>query len=304
MGGIDLLNKLKKYWVWAIVFAPFMIMLFLHIGVAIGEYTGVNLNVKGIEAKDWFMFAASYLGGAITLSGVVLTLKHERKLHLHQMNIDQINKEKEILTSAIVELDLHFPAIVYEHFRELSTKDGVYNGVEIAELQRRISEKQRLLNQWRVIITINTEIYADMSMKCSKCKMKCNFADTCKEFREKYENISKNLYDIMSLLSEHINQCENNGFKNNIILQHKKANSEQINSGEKPQYSDEDIKLIENSRVNLKKNIYIIRDNLKKIGEFNKKEIPELIGLVRSYYIIRMNNAELLCFGNEKGKYN
>lgn len=76
-----MLDKLKKHWVWGVIAAPFLLMLLLHLGIAVSEYTGFNFNIEGINAADWFMFAGSYLGGAITLGGVVLTLKHERKVH-------------------------------------------------------------------------------------------------------------------------------------------------------------------------------------------------------------------------------
>ena len=43
---------------------PFFIMICLHIGIALGRYFNININVPEITAADWFMFAGSYLGGS------------------------------------------------------------------------------------------------------------------------------------------------------------------------------------------------------------------------------------------------
>ena len=93
-------NKAPKWWLLAIVATPLLLMLCLHIGIALGQYFGININVPGIGAADWFLFAGSYLGGAMTLLGVVATLKHERSIHHHQLMIESIEKEKALQTVA------------------------------------------------------------------------------------------------------------------------------------------------------------------------------------------------------------
>ena len=52
-----MLDKLKKHWVWAVIATPFLLMFLLHFGIAVSEYTGINFNIEGINAADWFMFA-------------------------------------------------------------------------------------------------------------------------------------------------------------------------------------------------------------------------------------------------------
>ena len=63
-----MIGKLKKHWVWGVVAAPFVLMILLHLGIAIFEYTGFNFNIQGVDAPDWFIFAGSYMGGVMTLS--------------------------------------------------------------------------------------------------------------------------------------------------------------------------------------------------------------------------------------------
>lgn len=74
-------NK-RLWWILGIATAPFILMLCLHLGLAIQRYFRFNINVPNVEAADWFMFAGSYLGGAMTLLGVIVTLKYERILKL------------------------------------------------------------------------------------------------------------------------------------------------------------------------------------------------------------------------------
>ena len=74
-------NKLSKLWIAAVVVIPFILIFCLHIGIALGNYFGININVPNVDASTWFLFAGSYLGGVMTLAGVMITLKHERKIH-------------------------------------------------------------------------------------------------------------------------------------------------------------------------------------------------------------------------------
>lgn len=177
-------DKLKKHWVWGVITAPFLLMFLLHLGIAVSEYTGFNFNIEGINAADWFMFAGSYLGGAITLGGVVLTLKHEQKVHQHQISIEAINREKELLVSAISKLDFSSISIIYNYFRELEITNTGYRGVEVTEIQRRISEIQRTVNEQLIVITANTEVYANMTQQCSGCKTPCGLSKPAENFEK------------------------------------------------------------------------------------------------------------------------
>lgn len=273
-------------------------MLFLHLGIALSEYTGFNFNIEGINAADWFMFAGSYLGGAITLGGVVLTLKHERKVHQHQISIDAINKEKELLLRAISELDFHSVSIIHNHFRELEITSTGYRGVEVAEIQRRISEIQQTVNEQLIVTTASTEIYANMTQQCSGCKTPCGLSKTCGEFREIYDRISKDLYKTLCLLSQHIEQCEINAIKDAVIRQYQLENTQSVPGQPLPHPSNE-LEIAESLKTDVSQNITKLRESTNRMAGYTQREIPQLINLVREYYIIRIKNAERVCFSEK-----
>ena len=77
-------NKLSKWWFLVVLAIPFFLMLCLHIGIALGNYFGININVPNVDASTWFIFCGSYLGGTMTLAGVMITLKHERSIHQYE----------------------------------------------------------------------------------------------------------------------------------------------------------------------------------------------------------------------------
>lgn len=106
-------NKLSKWWFLVVLAIPFLLMLCLHIGIALGNYFGVNINVPNVDASTWFIFCGSYLGGTMTLAGVMLTLRHERNIHQYEKSMDSIEKEKDALGKAICNLNVFAPSILY-----------------------------------------------------------------------------------------------------------------------------------------------------------------------------------------------
>lgn len=293
-----MLDKLKKQWVWGVVAAPFVLMILLHLGVAIYEYTGLNFNIEGISATNWFMFAGSYLGGAITLGGVVLTLKHERKIHQHQISIDAINKEKELLVNAVSELDIHSLSTLHNHFLELEITNTGYRGVEVAEIQRRISEKQRVLSQWMIIVTASTDMYVNISLQCSGCKTPCGLSKTCEQFREIYDRVTKDIYDTLSLLSLYIQQCEANALRDVIIRQYQVENA-QCEPGQPWPHPSEELRMEESLKKDVSQNKMQLRENINRAAGYAQKEIPQLVNLIREYYIFKSKNAERVCFSEK-----
>ena len=139
-------NKAPKWWLLAIVATP-LLMLCLHIGIALGQYFGININVPGIGAADWFLFAGSYLGGAMTLLGVVATLKHERSIHRHQLMIESIEKEKALLNSIVARLDFFAPSICYTEFASALSICEWNKHPDFSSVRRRIAESMSSLNQ-------------------------------------------------------------------------------------------------------------------------------------------------------------
>lgn len=273
-------------------------MLFLHFGVALWEYTGINFSVEGVTAEDWFMFAGSYLGGAITLTGVTLTLRHERKIHQHQIMLEQINKEKELLSDAISRLDLHAPSSIFFHFSELEITDEGYKGIEVAEVRRCIWDKQRELNQWKAKLAINTDIYASYS-QCGSCNTVCKLEETSKKISEDYERISNQIYDTLSLMDTYVNHCETNALKDILIRHCKSKNEDCQRAGQIIPYSLQYIESLENQKIDTKENQKKLQDSLYEINQYAQKEMPNLFKLIRDYYQIKCKNANNRCFAKD-----
>lgn len=102
-------NKFSKWWILLIVAIPFILMLCLHIGIALGNYFGITINVPNVDASTWFTFASSYLGGSMTLVGVMFTLRYERKVQHYEETLRNIEIEKDKLGRAICELNIFHP---------------------------------------------------------------------------------------------------------------------------------------------------------------------------------------------------
>lgn len=293
-----MIDKLKKCWFLWVVIIPFVLMILLHIGIGIFEYTGFNFNIDGIDASDWFMFCGSYLAGVLTLGGVILTLQHERKVHQYQIRVEKINKEKDLMVKAISELDFFSISIIYNHFRELEITNTGYRGFEIAEIQRRISEKQQTLNKCMVVISADTEIYVNMNQQCFGCKTPCGLSNICEQFREIYDRIFKDLYETLSLLSQHVEQCETNALRDILIKQYQQENLQCL-AGQPLPHSQEKIRNEELLKFDVSQNIDKLKESTNRIAGYTQKEIPQLIGLTREYYDIRMKNAERICFSEK-----
>lgn len=106
-------NKLSKWWFLIVIAIPFLLMLCLHIGIALGNYFDLNINVPNVDASTWFIFCSSYLCGTMTLVGVMVTLRHERSIHQYEKSLESIDKERESLGKAIcVEIENYKSKII------------------------------------------------------------------------------------------------------------------------------------------------------------------------------------------------
>lgn len=79
----------------------------------------ININVQNVDASTWFIFCGSYLGGTMTLAGMMVTLKHERGIHQYEKALKAIEKEKDGLGKAIGELNLFIASALYHRFNSL-----------------------------------------------------------------------------------------------------------------------------------------------------------------------------------------
>ena len=52
-------NRLSKWWFLVVLAVPFILMFCLHIGIALGNYFGININVPNVDASTWFVFCGT-----------------------------------------------------------------------------------------------------------------------------------------------------------------------------------------------------------------------------------------------------
>lgn len=134
----NLLKMKKKLYMLTLIVIPLILMFLLHMCIAIGEYFDISINISNVFAKDWFLFYASYLGGCMTLVGVIFSISNERKLNQFQISMEAIEKEKIQLASLINQINVFLPVTILQHFLGLAIlKDG-YDAKEIAMLRKMI----------------------------------------------------------------------------------------------------------------------------------------------------------------------
>ncbi len=266
-------NKKTMWWIAVVAILPFIVMFGLHIGIAIEHYFHFNINIPNIDAADWFMFFASYLGGSMTLVGVMITLKHERSIHQYENELDKIEKEKEEIGNAICEFNLLFPSALYLQANEklISTKSD--SASDLASIRLRVNEEMNKLLMAKVKLTFTTDIYV-MCDNCTNCKKPCELQSTIPEFIKTYDEIGVKIYNTFKEINDYILVSESN-------IAHKCNGCEnQI----------QDTTLHQNE----------INIALEKISKFIDNEIPHLMVLGRNYIGQKRQNAYKKCFPVKK----
>lgn len=291
-------NSQHRWWIVGIVAAPFVLMLFLHIGIALGQYFKIDINVPNIAAADWFMFAGSYLGGAMTLLGVMATLRYERRIHSHQLMIQGIEKEKELLNSIINRIDIYAPSICYLDFTSALSLKEWNKRPDFSATRRKIAEAMSALNQGRIDLSIGTDMCCQPT-KCTSCKHTCRMPSVRMEFQKTYTTVNKYLFDTLTLLDAFVVDHYQNAVRDELInLYHEHIVQCQA-TGNPSQYSEKDIQDVQNQKKDLSGQQTELEKRLGEISAINQKEMILLINLSREYVSLSMQNAERKCFGGK-----
>lgn len=262
-------------------------MLLLHIGIAISNYTGLNFNIKGVNAKDWFIFAGSYLGGVLTLGGVVLTIKNERRVHQHQIKMDEIRKEKEILVNAVSNLDVYSVSIFYNFFLDFLETENCNNN--FAELYKRIFETQKDLNTQKIIVHANTDVFSLAQSQCVGCKAPCGLPKVCEQFSETYDRVFHDIYGNLTFLYTYITEYEKNLQIDENIIKRQSENTQKLS--EFPENKNLKKQKYDVSQYDIK-----LREAMQRMSKYVLRELPQLIGYIKAYESIRIKNVDRKCF--------
>lgn len=262
-------NKKPLGWIIAVIALPFIVMLGLHIGIALGNYFHININVPNIDAASWFMFFGSYLAGVMTLTGVLITLKHERKMHQYEKSLENIDKERERIGNAICGFNLLAPRSLYGQVNEMLVSPMGISSPDIIVLRQKVNEEMHKALTVRTELEFATDIYA-MAGNCASCKKPCKIQAVIPEFIKTYDSIGTKIYDTLNKIDNYIFALERNQVCKSVELEDQTIDI-------KP-YQDE------------------INAALEEIAMFNQNGIQQLMVLGRTYIEQKKQNAYKKCF--------
>lgn len=196
-------NKLSKWWFLVVLAIPFLLMLCLHIGIALGNYFGININVPNVDASTWFIFCGSYLGGTMTLAGVMVTLKHERSIHQYEKALETIEKERDGLGKVICELNLFVPNALYKRFNSIPITSTGYDSVEVSAVRQQLAEEMQKINTAKLEAMFFTDVYV-IPAGCPTCKNPCRIPTILPEFQRIYENVGNRIWRVSNLVDKYV----------------------------------------------------------------------------------------------------
>lgn len=288
-------NKLSKWW-FLIVFAiPFLLMLCLHIGIALGNYFGININVPNVDASTWFIFCSSYLGGTMTLAGVMVTLKHERNIHQYEKSLESIDKEREALGKAICDLNVFAPSTIYQQFSSLQITNKGYNSAEVAAIRQQLSEEMRKINALKLETMFFTDIYA-MATACSTCKKLCRIQSILPEFQKLYEKVGGRLFELLQMVDFYVAICVSNALYQALVAECQQANQQRQAFGQTPEYSEAEIENYKSKIIDIQPQREKLLAAMDEISKYNQNEIQRLSALAREYVVVKQQNVYKKCF--------
>lgn len=291
-------NRLSKWWILVVVFIPFLLMFCLHIGIALENYFGININVPNVDASTWFIFCGSYLGGTMTLAGVMITLRHERNIHQYEKSRESIEKEKDALGKAVCDLNIFAPSTLYQQFNSLHITSKGYDSAEVAAIRQQLSEEMRKINALKLETMFFTDIYA-MTAGCSACKKPCRIQSILPEFQKIYEKVGSKLFESLQMVDAYVVTCVSNALYQALIINCQQSNQQHQAIGQPPEYSEVEIETYKSKIIDLepqRKDLLAIMDEVSK---YNQNEILQLSALAREYIAIKQQNVYEKCFAGK-----
>lgn len=293
-------NRLSKWWFLVVLAVPFILMFCLHIGIALGNYFGININVPNVDASTWFVFCGSYLGGTMTLAGVMLTLRHERGIHQYEKALETIEKERGGLGKAICELNLFAPSILYQRFNGLHITTTGYDSVEIAAIRQQLAEEMQKINTVKLKAMFFTDVYV-VPPGCSGCKNPCRIPTILPEFQKTYEKISNRIFTLLEMIDSYIAVCNRNAIKQALIMNCQELNQQLQSQGQPPKYEEAELKGYKSEIINVEAQQNDIIVSLTEVSKYSQVEIPQLNALAREYIATKQQNAYKKCFPVKEG---
>lgn len=294
-------NKFFKWWLLVIAFVPFILMFCLHISIALGNYFGININVSGVDVSDWFTFASGYLGGVMTLVGVVITLRYERNVQRYEEKLNYIEKERENWGRAICELNIAAPSSFYQQAKGilLFTNEKEIS-VQAAFMRQQLAKEMQVINTEKLKVIFFTDTYA-MTAGCLTCKASCKIQTILPEFQKLYEQVGSKLYNVLQLIDSYVVCLEKNTLINNWLNNCRESNRQCQLNGRPLQYDETLIKEYESKIADVKPQEEKIVAVITEINNYGNNELQQLLALAKEYIVVRQQNVEKECFSSKGG---
>lgn len=287
-------KKLLDYWFLVIPVAPFFLMICFHIGLALGAYFGININADDITSKDWFAFAGSYLGGIMTLVGVTITLRQERKNQRYEDNLSSIERERKHLGAAISGLNIIIPKVIYQRYIDLPIMPEGDNSADISLIRQSIDQEREVINKTRMEAIFFTDIYD--SGPCMVCNNLCSLKEIRLEFQRIYDRVAEQLFDVYLKIEQYITVNEGNIIHRKLADSFRQMNRRLLEEGKSPMYDEFTIKEQESKIVDMQSMQGEILKAIIDINDLNQKEIVQLTNLAKGYIAVKRQNAEKACY--------
>lgn len=284
--------------IFLILTLPIVVIGILKFSIVINQSLSWNINIDNIQLKDWFSFFGSYLGGVITLIGVLVTINYEKNKYDHQLKINHLNEEKNIIAESIADIDIFALSTIYQKFCSIELDNGKYKSTDLSRVYADIAEKRRLINKNKTRLCLLTDIFIYSEKECKNCKIKCELNNIRKEFLFKYDAISKKIYDALTLLEQFVYYSSTNQLVELLKLEYIKENQLSMQLTGTVKYSDDHIE-------NLKCKIVSTIDIKEQLDEYmdyfaikGNNDINDLINILRKYYYVRIDNSYKIHLGN------
>lgn len=146
------------------------------------------------------MFAGSYLGGIMTLIGVVLTLQYERKLQHQQTAIGSIDKEKGVIASVVGNIETSMPSRLYMQCMTLKSFSGLgVDALEIGAFRNQIMLEQEKINRIKTRLILETNLY-NFETNCKTCKQKCQRNEITRQITLLLDQINSKMFDTLNMI--------------------------------------------------------------------------------------------------------
>lgn len=293
-------NRLSKWWFLVVLVVPFILMFCLHIGIALGNYFGININVPNVDASTWFIFCGSYLGGTMTLAGVMLTLRHERNIHQYEKAMDTIEKEKDALGKAICDLNVFAPSTLYQQFNSLHITSKGYDSAEVAAIRQQLSEEMRKINALKLETMFFTDIYA-MTAGCSACEKPCRVQAILPEFQKIYEKVGSKLFELLQMIDAYVVVSVSNALYQALVTNCQQSNQWHQALGQPLEYSEAEIEIHKSKIIDIEPQRKSLLALMEEVSKYNQDEIQQLSVLAREYIAVKQKNASKKCFPSKEG---